>query len=74
MSDETFRTWARGSAVKRATHEGLARNAALVLGNRGDERHLPVLGQAAASHDSEVVREAAAWAQRELTRRLDDEG
>ncbi len=70
MTEESFRAWAEGSPVKRARHEGLARNAALVLGNRGGELHLPVLDDARRNHPSEVVREAADWASTELRRRL----
>lgn len=62
MDEETFRAWTHASPIKRAGREGMARNAAIVLGNAGDERHLPVLRATAAEHDSEVVREAAAWA------------
>jgi epoxyqueuosine reductase len=57
--------WSRiseGSPVHRATREGLARNAAILLGNRGDAAALPALERAAASHDSPVVRDAARWA------------
>jgi epoxyqueuosine reductase len=70
MTEDGFRAWAEGSAVKRAQHEGLARNVALVLGNRGEELHLPVLDDARRHHPSEVVREAAEWAALELKRRL----
>ncbi|MBW1761793.1 MAG: tRNA epoxyqueuosine(34) reductase QueG [Deltaproteobacteria bacterium] len=70
MTEEEFRAWAQGSPVKRAQHEGLARNVALVLGNRGEELHLPVLDDARRNHPSEVVREAAEWASIELNRRL----
>ena len=70
MSNDDFRSWAEGSPLKRATHEGLARNAALVLGNRGDAIHLPILQEAAEHHRSDVVRGAAAWARDELKRRL----
>jgi epoxyqueuosine reductase len=70
MTEAEFRSWAEGSAVKRARHEGLARNAALVLGNRGDARHLPLLEKAQDEHPSAVVREAARWASGELKRRL----
>jgi len=51
---------ARGSAVHRATADGLARNAAIVLGNRGETP--PALVRAAEDHPSAVVREAAKWA------------
>jgi epoxyqueuosine reductase len=71
MSEDAFHEWAEGSPLKRAGHESLARNAALVLGNRGGAVHLPVLDHARRNHPSEVVREAANWAATELTRRLD---
>ena len=70
MSEEGFRVWAKGSSVKRAQYEGLARNIALVLGNRGQKLHLPVLDHARRKHPSAVVREAAEWASGELRRRL----
>lgn len=70
MSDDELRAWAEGSPVKRAQSEGLARNAAVVLGNRGREAHLPVLEDARRNHPSEVVREAADWGRLELRRRL----
>jgi epoxyqueuosine reductase len=70
MSEEDFRSWAEGSPVKRASREGFARNVALVLGNRGEARHLIVLDDARRNHPSEVVREAADWARSELRRRL----
>ncbi len=56
--------WARlseGSPVHRATADGLARNAAIVLGNKGDRADLAALDAAAARHPSETVRDAAAW-------------
>ncbi|MGB8331641.1 MAG: tRNA epoxyqueuosine(34) reductase QueG, partial [Polyangiales bacterium] len=61
MSEEAFGRWAEGSPLKRARHEGLARNAALVLGNHGNAIHLRVLEEARDNHPSEVVREAADW-------------
>jgi epoxyqueuosine reductase len=70
MTEEEFHAWAQGSPVKRAQHEGLARNVVLGLGNRGEELHLPVLDAARRNHPSEVVREAAEWAGIELKRRL----
>ena len=70
MSEGDLRVWAEGSPVKRAGYEGLARNAALVLGNRGEVKHLPVLDDARRNHPSELVREAADWGSAELRRRL----
>ncbi len=64
-SRSTTKGWeaaSQGTPVKRAGRAGLARNAALVLGNRGDRSALPALRAAAAGHDDAVVREAAAWA------------
>ncbi|MEZ4261359.1 MAG: tRNA epoxyqueuosine(34) reductase QueG [Polyangiaceae bacterium] len=55
-----------GSPVGRATREGLARNAALVLGNRADPSSRGALERAAADDASEVVRDAASWALRRL--------
>ena len=70
MTEDGFGAWAEGSPIKRAGYEGLARNIALVLGNRGQKLHLPVLDEARQHHPSEVVREAAEWATVELKRRL----
>ncbi|MCS6798464.1 MAG: tRNA epoxyqueuosine(34) reductase QueG [Myxococcota bacterium] len=68
-SDARIATWTRGSPLARAGPESLARNAAIVLGNAGGRRHLPVLRAAAAGHASPVVREAAAWAAERLANR-----
>lgn len=45
MDEETFRTAFRNSPMKRARRRGLARNAAVVLGNIGDERDAPALAE-----------------------------
>jgi epoxyqueuosine reductase len=57
-----WRELAQGSPMKRAGRVGLARNAAIVLGNRGDRIALPALRTAADEHEDETVRDAAAWA------------
>jgi epoxyqueuosine reductase len=62
MSEEEHARFTLASPLLRPKREGLARNAAIVLGNRGEQRHLPVLQHAAAHDASEVVREAARWA------------
>jgi len=51
----------RGSPLKRARREGLARNAAVVLGNRARAEDEPVLREALA-HPAPTVRGHAAWA------------
>jgi epoxyqueuosine reductase len=55
-----------GSPLKRAGAEGIARNAAIVLGNQRDASALPELRRAAEGHPSPVVREAASWAVQQL--------
>jgi epoxyqueuosine reductase len=62
MDEAEFERVAEGSPIKRPGREGMARNAAVVLGNAGTRVHLRVLERAAATHSSAVVREAAAWA------------
>jgi epoxyqueuosine reductase len=59
---EGWDAFATGSPLKRATADGLARNAAVVLGNRREVAALPELTKAAEHHASPVVREAAGWA------------
>lgn len=51
----------RGSPMKRAKLEGLRRNAAVAMGNRGDERYLEPLRRGLEDADS-VVRSHSAWA------------
>jgi epoxyqueuosine reductase len=52
----------RGSPMKRAKQEGLQRNAAVAMGNRGDRRYVPALAEALGGAGSAVVRGHAAWA------------
>jgi epoxyqueuosine reductase len=66
MDDPTFAAYADGSPLRRPGRLGMARNAAIVLGNSRDKRHLPLLDEAGRNHDSEMVRDAAAWAARTL--------
>jgi epoxyqueuosine reductase len=61
-----FDALTEGTPLRRAGRANLARNAALVLGNRGDRSALPALNDAAARHDDPVVRGAAAWAAAKL--------
>jgi epoxyqueuosine reductase len=61
LSEEEFRRRFRGTAFMRTGRSGLLRNAAIVLGNRGDKGALPALRQALEDHDP-VVRDAAQWA------------
>lgn len=61
MSRDEFRERFRDSAAMRANRRGVARNAAIVLGNSGNVDALPALETALANPAGEV-REAAAWA------------
>ena len=61
MSVMEFQQQFRGSPMKRAKRRGLARNAAVVLGNVGTSDDVPLL-EAALAHDEPLVREHAAWA------------
>jgi epoxyqueuosine reductase len=68
LSDEQFRFRFRGTALVRAKRRGMLRNAALVLGNRGDPAALPALRRAL-SDPEPLVREAARWAIAQITAR-----
>jgi len=68
LDTPTFDRLTGGSPLRRAGREGMARNAAIVLGNSKDKRYLPVLQRAAEQHDDDVVRETAAWAAQQLLR------
>jgi epoxyqueuosine reductase len=61
LDEPAFRARFRGSAMSRARRAGLARNAALMLGRRGDRAAAPALRRALDDPD-EGVRRAAAWA------------
>jgi epoxyqueuosine reductase len=60
-SDE-FRVRFRQTPIWRATPEGIARNAAIVLGNQRNPTALPPLRHAAEKHPSAQVQEHAKWA------------
>ncbi|MHB8646851.1 MAG: epoxyqueuosine reductase, partial [Thermomicrobiales bacterium] len=62
MTSEEYRDRYRGRAAKRAKRDGLARNAAIALGNSGDRSAVPALADALAHHDAALVRGHAAWA------------
>jgi len=62
MTEDQFREIYRGTPVLRTKRRGLARNAAVALGNTGDERDIPILETTARTHDEPLVRSHAAWA------------
>jgi epoxyqueuosine reductase len=62
LSEEQFRARFAGSAVKRTKRRGLARNAAVALGNRRDVRDIAALARALTADSDPDVRRHAAWA------------
>jgi epoxyqueuosine reductase len=72
LSQDQFRRRFRGTALMRTKRCGFLRNAAIVLGNRGDPAALPALQRAI--HDSEaLIREAAQWAIEQIEKRANKE-
>ena len=62
LDDAGWGALSEGSPLRRVGRSAIARNAAIVLGNRGDRAALTVLREAARSHDDATVRDAARWA------------
>lgn len=67
--DDQFRVAYKNSPMKRARRRGLARNAAVVLGNTGTESDLASLRRVL-EHDEPIVREHASWAIDQITARF----
>ncbi len=61
LSEAEYETDWRGTAMRRATRQGLRRNAAVALGNIGGEGAAPALSRALEDGDP-IVRGHAAWA------------
>jgi len=61
LDEAEYRKTFRGSPLKRARREGLARNAAIALGNHGTAADVPALTRAL-GHVEPAVRGHAAWA------------
>ena len=73
LTPDEFSDQFRGSAVKRARHAGYLRNVAIASGNcAGPETLAPL--QLLVERGSSLVREHAAWAVDEITRRSGDRG
>jgi epoxyqueuosine reductase len=62
MTQDEFGEIYFGTPVPRTKRRGLARNAAVALGNIGTRDDVPALAGAAISHDEPLVRGHAAWA------------
>lgn len=66
MDEAAFRATFSGTPVTRAKRRGMARNAAVALGNSGDPRAEPVLTTMLTDHDEPLARGHAAVALRQL--------
>jgi len=62
ISEAEFGATYFGTPVPRTKRRGLARNAAIALGNVGGDTDVPVLARALTTHDEPLVRGHAAWA------------
>ena len=65
MSTEEFREKFRGSPIRRTKQAGLRRNAAIAMGNSGQQEFAPVLEKLRLDEDP-AVAEAASWALKHL--------
>jgi epoxyqueuosine reductase len=70
MSEEVYRERFKGSAMRRAKRRGLARNAAVVLGNIGGRHDIPALLDASAGADP-LVRDHIDCAVSKIAARYD---
>jgi epoxyqueuosine reductase len=68
LDADAFRVRFKKTSLWRNRRAGLLRNAAIVLGNVGDERALPAL-EKALTDPEDVIREAAAWAIERISQR-----
>lgn len=68
LDEEAWRAATRRTALKRAKHRGLLRNALVVAGNSGSAELLPLVERHVASDDA-LVAEHARWARAQLTQR-----
>jgi epoxyqueuosine reductase len=66
LTEVEFRAAYSGTAVTRTKRRGLARNAAVALGNSADPRAEAPLRRALGEHDEPLVRGHVAWALRHL--------
>lgn len=62
IGEQDFEGLLTRSPLRRPGRAGLARNAAIVLGNARVKRALPILQRSASSDPSDVVKDASKWA------------
>lgn len=68
LTPQSFNRQFKRSPIQRAKRRGLLRNAAVALGNLGDERALPALENALNDSES-IIREHAQWAISQIVNR-----
>ena len=64
MSPEEFRETFRGSPIRRTKRSGLRRNAAIAMGNSGNQEFLPLLDQMSADEDESSAKRRSGRANR----------
>ncbi|NRA32242.1 MAG: tRNA epoxyqueuosine(34) reductase QueG [Polyangiaceae bacterium] len=62
LTSGQYRRLVKGTAMRRASRQQLARNAAIVLGNSGDRKNVPALIEKLHSAAPVLVRQHVAWA------------
>ena len=67
MDEASFRQRFRGSPLERTKRKRLHRNVAIAMGNSGEGKFLPILGEWAESEDV-VLADAAGWAIKRIAR------
>lgn len=72
MTHDEYLARFKGTAVRRAKHWMLQRNAAVALGNTGDASALPALDRALRLNPHPIVRGHAAWAIGQIGVRVGD--
>ncbi|QQR89148.1 MAG: tRNA epoxyqueuosine(34) reductase QueG [Myxococcales bacterium] len=70
MDSSQFEALTAGTPFKRPTQIGMARNVLVVLGNRGEQKHIKLLKHILRTHPSEILRNHAKWALKQLVSRF----
>jgi epoxyqueuosine reductase len=72
LDEEKFEADFGDTALRRTRRQGLVRNAAIALGNRGDTDSLKALEQSMSIETDPVILEACGWARDCIERRRRD--
>ena len=68
MTENEYRETFRGSTIRRTKHAGLRRNAAIAMGNSGNQKFIPLI-ESLTSDNHESVAESARWARERLSQK-----